>query len=65
VHSSHIDCALEDITRFLYTWHWHQRTLGMQSVWNGPTYSVDYAGAPYDLSRIGNKAHRRSRLYPD
>jgi hypothetical protein len=42
----HIDCALEDVTRFLYTWHWRQRTLGMHSVGNGPTYSADYAGAP-------------------
>ena len=61
----HIDCALEDVTRFLYTWHWRQRTLGMQSVWNGPSYAVDYAGAPINLIHRGIKAKRRSRLYPD
>ena len=37
----HIECGLEEVTRFLYEWGWCQRTLGMQSVWNGPTIPID------------------------
>ena len=61
----HMECGLEEVTRFLYEWGWRQRSLGMHSVWNGPTIPMDYALLPYDLHRRGIKANRRSRLYHD
>ena len=61
----HIECGLEEVTRFLYEWGWRQRTLGMQSVWNGLTVPIDYALMPYDLFHRGIRANRRSRLYRD
>jgi hypothetical protein len=61
----HIECSLEDVTRFLYEWNWRQRTLGMQPVWFGPSFDVEYSLTPIDLTRRGIRARRRSRLYRD